>query len=78
MSFWEGLFKFLKETMPQFISGFLLGQKIEEDKETKTAKDLIEAQYAKKKLENELKNEKEFENKSSRNVISDELKKGGG
>ncbi len=78
MSFWESLFQFLKETLPQFLGGFLLGKTIEESKNKKTAGDLIKAQYENEKLKNEIDVEKNNEGKSDADVLRDAIKKQGG
>lgn len=78
MSFWESLFQFLKETLPQFIGGFLLGKTIEESKNKKTAGDLINAQYENEKLKNEVQVEKDNSGKSDADILRDAVKKQSG
>lgn len=74
---WQELFKFLDKWLPSFISGFLLGSKLEEIKNKKTAKDLIEAQYERDKLKNEIEVEKDNSNKSDSDILHDAIKKQG-
>lgn len=78
MSFWDSLFTFLKETLPQFIGGFLLGKTIEESKNKKTAGDLINAQYENEKLKNEVQVEKDNSGKSDADILRDAVKKQSG
>jgi len=78
MSFWDSFFKFLQETLPQFLGGFLLGKTIEENKNKKTAGDLVKSQYENDKLKNEIQVQKDNAGKSDTDVLRDSIKKQGG
>ena len=75
-NFWTEFFKFLKENLPSFLSGFFIGKDVGEGVKKKTAKEILELKYANEKLKNEKQVIEDNKSKSDSDVIKDAISKG--